>query len=330
MPDRHPSPPPSATPDWSNAFARLPLETPPGDGWARIAARLSEAGAVAEVPAAGPAAAPVAPTTPATNLIAPRRRARTPRRWAIAAMLAAALPLAWWLSQQGAAPSADGAPGNRQIATGPAQARSGQIGSGQADSGRTEPVPTGLAHGDPEQAAPKQVDPASLAQPTISSRDRPEARALADAPSHSVQSPRRDRKPGPAPASAAGRDPIRLATRSPETTTPALAEAGADYDAIVRDIGRLQAQSAQLEALIAASRDDRVASASAAVMSSELDQRLGLIDATLVSAALPAPQRLSLWQQRVGTLRALAGVESTQRWFAAQGERYDDALVRVD
>ena len=26
----------------------------------------------------------------------------------------------------------------------------------------------------------------------------------------------------------------------------------------------------------------------------------------------------------------LAGVESTQRWFAARGERYDDALVRVD
>ena len=34
--------------------------------------------------------------------------------------------------------------------------------------------------------------------------------------------------------------------------------------------------------------------------------------------------------QFVFGLRALAGVESTQRWFAAQGERYDDALVRVD
>jgi hypothetical protein len=65
-------------------------------------------------------------------------------------------------------------------------------------------------------------------------------------------------------------------------------------------------------------------------MSADLDSRIGLIDAALREDGLPAAQRASLWEQRVQALRDLAGVESTQRWLAAHGERYDGALVRVD
>ena len=93
---------------------------------------------------------------------------------------------------------------------------------------------------------------------------------------------------------------------------------------------QLQAQSARLEALIAMTRDDRVGSAAATVMSDELGQRIGLIDAGLTQNALPLDQREALWRERVRTLRDLAGVETTQLWLAAQGERYDGALVSVD
>ena len=93
---------------------------------------------------------------------------------------------------------------------------------------------------------------------------------------------------------------------------------------------QLYAESAQLEALVVLARDDRVASASGAVLAGELDTRIGLIDAAL-SQADPSPaQRRALWQQRVDALRELAGVESTERWLASHGERLDGALVRVD
>ncbi|MBW8809505.1 MAG: hypothetical protein JF591_11860 [Lysobacter sp.] len=193
----------------------------------------------------------------------------------------------------------------------------------------------------PSLSTQPQPDPGQLADTGDRRTDRTADRAIdrstdraivtapnpsndANKPAPRTATPRREASPNTRERQV----PTRLAVNDAAPTPQA--PASNDSDAITQRIGELQAQSAQLEALIAASRDDRVASATAAVMSSELDQRLGLIDATLISAPLPASQRLSLWQQRVGTLRALAGVESTQRWFAAQGERYDDALVRVD
>lgn len=73
MPDdtRMPRPAPR---DWADAFAALPLETPPGDAWAKIAAEIQPAAAAAR----------------------PRRRRRP--LWlavAAAAALAVALPLFW-------------------------------------------------------------------------------------------------------------------------------------------------------------------------------------------------------------------------------------------
>jgi len=92
----------------------------------------------------------------------------------------------------------------------------------------------------------------------------------------------------------------------------------------------LYAQSAQLEALLAYARDDRVASGSAEAVSGRLDQKLELIDAELGQPGLPVTRQRELWTQRVATLRALASFESNRRLLSARGEHYDATLVRVD
>ena len=96
------------------------------------------------------------------------------------------------------------------------------------------------------------------------------------------------------------------------------------------ELDTLYAQSAQLEALLAYARDDRVASGSAEAVSGRLDQKLELIDAELGQPGLPATRQRELWTQRVATLRALASFESNRRLLSARGEHYDATLVRVD
>lgn len=93
---------------------------------------------------------------------------------------------------------------------------------------------------------------------------------------------------------------------------------------------RMYAESAQLESLLAVARDDRVSSATAALLADEFDGQLAAIDAALMQPGLSREEQLSLWQQRVDGLRALTGFESNRRWLAAQGARYDAALVAVD
>lgn len=93
---------------------------------------------------------------------------------------------------------------------------------------------------------------------------------------------------------------------------------------------QLYAQSAQLEALLAMARDDRVSSATAAALGGDLDQELARIDAALMQPGLPHAEQLALWRQRVDALRTVVGFEGTRRLLAAQGERYDGALVSID
>lgn len=93
---------------------------------------------------------------------------------------------------------------------------------------------------------------------------------------------------------------------------------------------QLYAESARLESLLQYARDNRVASGAAAVMGAELDARLRTIDASLMQPGLDRPRQRQLWDERVQLLRAFASFESTRRWLAANGERYDGALVRVD
>lgn len=91
----------------------------------------------------------------------------------------------------------------------------------------------------------------------------------------------------------------------------------------------LYAESAQLEALLAFARDDRVASAGAALLADELEARIAAIDASLAQPGLDDAGRERLWQARVDALRQAAGFESTQRLLASQG--YTDVLlVSVD
>src|SRR5690606_35508549 len=115
-------------------------------------------------------------------------------------------------------------------------------------------------------------------------------------------------------AAEAAKDGIAAST----ATTPATAR-----------LQDLYAESARLEALLSVARDDRVASAGAAMLSSELDARVAAIDTGLARADLTDAERLQLWQARVEALRQAAGFESTQRLLASQG-RSDAMLVSVD
>ena len=96
------------------------------------------------------------------------------------------------------------------------------------------------------------------------------------------------------------------------------------------ELETLYAQSAQLEALLAYARDDRVSSGTAATVSAQLDQRVASIDAALAQPRLTASRQRDLWRERVDALRTLASFETNRRLLSAQGEHYDGALVRVD
>ena len=116
--------------------------------------------------------------------------------------------------------------------------------------------------------------------------------------------------------------PARAKVSPPKAGTAAPAVDGAHLDA-------LYAESAQLEALLALARDDRVASASAALLASALDAQVAGIDARLAQPGLGPAQRTNLWQARVDALRQAAGFESTQRVLASQGDG-GALLVSVD
>lgn len=95
-------------------------------------------------------------------------------------------------------------------------------------------------------------------------------------------------------------------------------------------LATLHAESAQLEALLQLARDDRVSSGTAAAVAAELDSRVAAIDASLMRPGLSPDQQMSLWRERVEALRTVTGFESTRRWLAANGSRYDGALALVD
>ena len=175
---------PAGPRDWGAAFAALPLESPPADGWSRIAARL------------------------------PARHGAWPMRLATAAALLLAVALPWRLMHQG--------------------------------TGDAQPQP-------PTAAVPADATLASL-----------------------------------------------------------------------------HAESARLEYVLQLARDERVSTGAAAAMAGELDARLASIDAELRAPGVAGERQLALWRERVDTLQTIVSFESTRRWLASQGERYDGALVQVD
>ena len=291
MPDassRHGAPTPR---DWSAAFAALPAQTPPADGWSRLSAALDARGA----------------RVPATAR-SPRRR-RWPVWTAAAAALAvmALVPVALQRSTDAPEPSRV-ATANVPATTVPAPDRS------------SNPTPTPSVAADRRPSAPASQDLAAVA-PAIATREPPAGKIAGV-----------ERKPRPKAGQPQGRAPApAVESASAESATALAAADTAEVEAAdAAAIAQWQAESAQLEALVALARDERVGSAGATLMSVDLDGRIGVIDAALREDGLPAAQRAALWEQRVQALRDLAGIESTQRWLAAHGERYDGALVRVD
>lgn len=119
----------------------------------------------------------------------------------------------------------------------------------------------------------------------------------------------------------------RLAPPAEQAAPTVAAAAGSQAQP---SLEQLYAESARLEALLQYARDDRVSSASAAALSSEMDARVATIDRALMQPGLSPEQQLWLWRNRVDALRSQAGFESTRRWLAANGERYDGAVARVD
>lgn len=117
-----------------------------------------------------------------------------------------------------------------------------------------------------------------------------------------------------------------LPLRSPDApnVVPAVA-----VDADTQVLMALMNESAQLEQLLSALDRSEVASASATLLSLDIEDRLRQIDARLSATDSDRRQQLTLWQQRVELLRDYAGLESTRHWLASQGERLDGSLVTV-
>ncbi|GAA5078262.1 hypothetical protein [Lysobacter panacisoli] len=257
--------------DWGTAFAALPMEAPPADGWNRMSRALDARGG--------------------NTRTAQARRARWPL-WLATAAAVSAVALVPMLMREPASPDAPAptvAHTAAPIATTPSPASASTIDTTPAVATTT--------------VAPK-VDEAVAHQPAATPRKR---RPSPTAPPHTVE-PRR-----------------LVADATPSSDTAATSKTDT-----FADVQSLQSESAQLEALVALARDDRVASANAASLAAGLDERIGRIDASLSQPGLADTDRTLLWQERVATLRELAGVETTQRWLTTHGERYDGALVSVD
>lgn len=287
--------------DWSQALAVLPAETAPADAWARMAAVLDAQAADAGSP------------------IEVRRPSRA--AWYAMAATAAAvavIPLIQWNRSQ-VPPPLSNASVTTMVAS-PATQASTPARPAAADAGTVAAQNDGTATVPKVAAAEPAVVEASPYESTVEHKPKPvastslsdSARQVASTPAREIRTTTDDRPQPQMPATVAGNDVATETATTPDPLQP------------------LYAESAQLEALVALARDDRVASASGAVLTGELGARIGVIDALLAQPGLSADERASLWRQRVAALRQLAGVESTERWLAAHGQALGDALVRVD
>lgn len=269
---------------WNEAFAALPMETPPADGWTRITRALD---------------------APASRRDAMQRERRM--SWMIglasAAVLAAVAwsPLSLWL-QEGTETA------RPIVATTETPGLRGPAAPLRTETVSAAPATKSVA-GEIRVVSPEVSTPAPK---TTHRRPTPTARAAA----------RQSRiEPSPAAASA-----VSSQTVQPDTASLA---ASTTSDAALDPLQKLKAQSAQLEALVALARDERVANASSELLSSELDSGIAAVDAALAQQDLADTRKQELWQQRVDLLQQLAGVEATSRWLAAQGASNETALVSV-
>jgi hypothetical protein len=281
--------------NWGEAFAAMPTETPDADVWPRIArAAWSH-----------------------------RRRPAWPGWLAVAAALALVVVLPWQLATEPETRSA--APLAARTAPVPAATNAGTAQVDARIAARSKaaisaeppasPVSSSSNDGMPNaQQRIAAVEPARrnavvLTQDTTSATTQPN-----DAPADATDAPRR-----------------RLAMDDVHKDADTYAETPADSSAPGPELEQLYAESAQLEALVAMARSDRVATTgTAAALASQYDAQVADIDARLIQPDVTREERARLWRARVAALRELAGFESTQRLLAAHGERYDAMLVSID
>lgn len=120
---------------------------------------------------------------------------------------------------------------------------------------------------------------------------------------------------------------LLIALGLPRTAVSPLGDHSRSGVAVADPVAALMSESARLESLVASAHDERASSASAAMLGLEIEDRLHAVDSSLAAARLSEPQRLALWQQRVALLRDYAGLETSRRWYAAEGQNLDVALV---
>lgn len=246
------------------------------------------------------------PAADGWHRVAGRLRPRGPRprlapALALAATLAVAIAAAWWIAK----PGVGSAPAARTLAR---------------TSHDAVPAEAARSPGEPLPRASGHEAVATAMAPTVpDTRARPVGTGTATSRAASTASvaPSGERH---------GRG--RSLVADADTAGTAAGEQLPPPDP--RELERLYAESARLEALVELARDDRVASAAAAALASRYDAQVATIDAALVQPETSPAERAALWRDRVAALRQLAGFESTQRLLAAQGERYDARLVSID
>ena len=92
-------------------------------------------------------------------------------------------------------------------------------------------------------------------------------------------------------------------------------------------LSTLMDESARLERLLGAARDDGASSASAAAMSLTLEDQLTALDAQLQGKATDPASQIALWRRRILLLREAASLEASRHYLAANGQNLDVALV---
>lgn len=162
---------------------------------------------------------------------------------------------------------------------------------------------------------PSTLDTAAVAaQATVDAASPPSPSAARLAIAASVAPPPRARSARPRTAKIA------------VDAVPTAMQAPADEETLES----LYSASAQLESLLAMTRDTRVESGPAAALAGGFDAELALIDARLAEPGLDPAEQRTLWRARVDTLQDASSFEAHQRLLSAEGRRYEGALVSVD
>jgi hypothetical protein len=95
------------------------------------------------------------------------------------------------------------------------------------------------------------------------------------------------------------------------------------------DLPALMRESARLERLIAAVNDDPLQPADALVLGLAFEDELAGIDAALAAAPRGSRDANELWQQRVDVLSRYAGLQSSRRLLAYEGQPFETTLVAL-